>query len=121
MKKLLILLSLLYVCNISAQQKIVKYWFINDTIAFKSVQIGDTIKNYKGDAILTNIIIENDSIREVYIAKDDSLKLFYKCITKIEVALIHDNRCNGITLKGVRCARTADNSRGNFYCWQHKK
>ena len=115
------MLLLLNACTIFAQEKVIKYWYINDTSAFKSVQIGDTIKNYKGDSILTNITIENDTIREVYLIENDSLKLFYKCITNVEIALIKDNRCNGITLKGERCARKVDNLKGDFHCWQHDK
>lgn len=107
------------VCGLSAQQKIIKCWYIEDTIAFKSIQIGDTTRHYRGEFELKTVIIESDTLREVYAVKNDSLKLFYKCVKRIETAYIDDNQCNGVTLKGVRCLRHVDNLKGIYFCWQH--
>ena len=120
MKRILIALALLitFYASMSAQQRIIKEWYLADTLVFKSVEIGDTMKMYKADN-LHSVTVQNDSIREVYLMQNDTLKLFSRCVTKIELAVIHDNRCNGIKLDGTRCTRTVDNSKGIYYCWQH--
>lgn len=114
-----ILLILFVLCGtLNGQQKVTKEWYLADTLAFKSVQFGDTMKMYKADK-LHSVTVQNDSIREVYLMQNDTLKLFSRCVTKIELAVIQDNRCNGIKLDGTRCTRTVDNSKGIYYCWQH--